>query len=125
MKYVENKQKCTAPNCQFGANKGVAPQNAHLNLNGMNYSYLRTCYITWFSSFFGTLLTFHFVAFCWIFFRSPDMPTAFAMIARIFTATPFQMIGEMITGYYFVFGVMLVGFLMHWWPSQWKEHMRG
>ena len=76
-------------------------------------------------SFLGVLLTFHFVAFCWIFFRSPDIPAAFTMIDRIFTATSFNMIKEMIMGYYFVFGIMLVGFLMHWCPPQWKEYIRG
>ena len=76
-------------------------------------------------SFFGTLLTFHFVTFCWIFFRSPDIPAAFAMINRIFAATPFSMIVEMIMGYHFVFGIMLLGFLMHWCPAQWKEYLRG
>jgi len=35
------------------------------------------------------------------------------------------MVEEMIAGYHFVFAIMLVGFLMHWCPSQWKEYMRG
>ena len=77
------------------------------------------------SSFFGLFLTFHFVAFCWIFFRSPDMPAALLMIGRIFTATPLNMVGDIITGYHFIFGVMLVGFLLHWCPAQWKEYIRG
>jgi D-alanyl-lipoteichoic acid acyltransferase DltB (MBOAT superfamily) len=76
-------------------------------------------------SFLGVLVTFHFVAFCWIFFRSTDMPAAFTMIGRIFSATPLSMVGNMITGYHLVFGVMLVGFLMHWCPAQWKEYIRG
>ena len=76
-------------------------------------------------SFLGIVITFHFVAFCWIFFRSPDMPAALTMVNRIFTATPLNLIGDMLEGYRFVFGVMLVGFLMHWCPVQWKEYIRG
>jgi D-alanyl-lipoteichoic acid acyltransferase DltB (MBOAT superfamily) len=76
-------------------------------------------------SFPGMFFTFHFVAFCWIFFRSTDMSAAFIMIGRIFSATPLNMVGNMITGYHLVFGVMLVGFLMHWCPAQWKEYIRG
>ncbi len=77
------------------------------------------------TSFFGILITFHFVAFCWIFFRSTDMSSAFTMLGRIASATPFSLIGEMIWGYRFVFAVILVGFLMHWCPMQWKEYIRG
>ena len=75
--------------------------------------------------FLGTFITFHFVAFCWIFFRSPDMQAAFTMIERIFNPTPFMLIIEMIVGYYFVFALILTGFLMHWCPAQWKEYLRG
>jgi D-alanyl-lipoteichoic acid acyltransferase DltB (MBOAT superfamily) len=76
-------------------------------------------------SFLGIILTFHFVAFCWIFFRSTDMQAAFSMISRIFSATPLSLVGDMLAGYYFVFAVMLVGFLMHWCPAQRKEYIRG
>jgi len=75
-------------------------------------------------SVLGIFLTFHFVAFCWIFFRSTDMTAALTTISRIFTATPFSLISEMIAGYHFVFSVMLLGFLMHWCPPQWKEYIR-
>ena len=77
------------------------------------------------TSALSTLITFHFVAFCWIFFRTPDMQTATSMIKRIFSATPLSLVGEMIMGYYFVFAIILTGFLMHWCPAQWKEYVRG
>jgi len=77
------------------------------------------------SSFFGVFFTFHFVAFSWIFFRSTDMLSAFTMMGRMFTATPLHLVGEMIAGYHFVFSVILIGFLMHWCPAQWKENLRG
>ena len=75
--------------------------------------------------FIGTVFTFHFVVFCWIFFRATDIHSAGVMLQRIFTATPLQFVGDIIVGYRFVFGVMLVGFLLHWCPAQWKELFRG
>lgn len=73
----------------------------------------------------GIIFTFHFVVFCWIFFRASDMHSAGVMLQRIFTATSFSSIGEMIVAYRPVFGIMLLGFLMHWCPAQWKEYLRG
>ena len=37
----------------------------------------------WYSQIFGTLLTFNFVAFCWIFFRATSFGSAFASIEQI------------------------------------------
>ena len=73
----------------------------------------------------GVIITFHFVAFCWIFFRSPDMSSALLMLNRVFNPTPLNLVGDMIASYYFVFGVMMFGFIMHWCPAQWKEYIRG
>ena len=38
-----------------------------------------------FSRFWGTILTFHFVAFCWIFFRASSFQSAFTSITQIFS----------------------------------------
>jgi D-alanyl-lipoteichoic acid acyltransferase DltB (MBOAT superfamily) len=80
---------------------------------------------TWFPRMSGLLVTFHFVAFCWIFFRAPNMSTALEMLHRIFTPTPLYLVNEMIAGYRFVFGVMFTGYVFHWLPAQWKEYGRG
>ncbi|MEK0440169.1 MAG: hypothetical protein RLZZ504_1085, partial [Bacteroidota bacterium] len=37
----------------------------------------------WYTRVFGTILTFHFVAFCWIFFRATSFGSAFASIEQI------------------------------------------
>jgi D-alanyl-lipoteichoic acid acyltransferase DltB (MBOAT superfamily) len=76
-------------------------------------------------SFLGVLITFHFVAFCWIFFRADDMQSATMMISRIAAPTSLQMIAEILHKYWFVFTVILLGFLLHWVPEQWKEYTRG
>ena len=76
-------------------------------------------------SLLGIFFTFQFVSFCWIFFRASDFAAALTMIERIFTVTSFSLIADITTGYHFVFGVMMVGFLIHWCPAQWKEYLRG
>ncbi|MDR2040043.1 MAG: MBOAT family protein, partial [Bacteroidales bacterium] len=76
-------------------------------------------------SFLGVLITFHFVAFCWIFFRASDMSVATEMIRRICSPTSLSVIKDIIWGYRFIFLIILAGFLMHWTPAQWKEYIRG
>ena len=78
-----------------------------------------------FSSFFGAFVTFHFVVFCWIFFRADSLSMALEMLHRICTHTPGYLLGDMLWGYRSVFGVMLAGFIVHWLPAQWKESIRG
>ncbi|MDR1672270.1 MAG: MBOAT family protein [Bacteroidales bacterium] len=74
-------------------------------------------------SFAGLLLTFHFTAFCWIFFRADDMDTVTEMIRRIFSVTPSVLLGDMMFSYNTVFAVIFAGFLAHWLPAQWKEYV--
>jgi D-alanyl-lipoteichoic acid acyltransferase DltB (MBOAT superfamily) len=40
---------------------------------------------SYFSRFWGTIITFHFVAFCWIFFRAASFQSAFTSITQIFS----------------------------------------
>ncbi len=71
------------------------------------------------------LLTFHFVAFCWIFFRARDFETAFAVIHNIslleFNVSQWQTI---ILGYQNVFIVMLIGYLWHFMPEKLSGFLR-
>jgi D-alanyl-lipoteichoic acid acyltransferase DltB (MBOAT superfamily) len=75
--------------------------------------------------FIGVVLTFHFVAFCWIFFRADDMQSALAIIRRIATPTSFPLIGEIVENYRKFFIILAVGFFIHWLPAQRKEQLRG
>ena len=69
------------------------------------------------TTFFSILITFHFVAFCWIFFRARDFNTAFDIITNIsqlqFNLQEWQTI---ILGYQNVFLVMLIGYIWHFLP---------
>lgn len=63
------------------------------------------------------LFTFHFVCFCWIFFRAPNMHTAIQLIHQIiFNFNP-QVFFDFVIGYKNVLIVMLLGFGLHLIPK--------
>ncbi len=65
----------------------------------------------------GVLLTFHFVCFCWIFFRADDMHAAGSMISQIaFHFTP-SVFFDFITGYRNILLVLLMGYTLHFIPK--------
>ena len=62
------------------------------------------------------LLTFHYVAFAWIFFRAPDLATAGAILARIASATvSFANVSE---GLWLILAIAL---LAHYVPKKWFD----
>jgi len=75
--------------------------------------------------FFSVLFTFHLVTFAWIFFRAQNMHKAKQMISQIFSNFNFGLIPEMIASYSEIFGIMLIGFILHWLPDNFKEKYRG
>lgn len=71
--------------------------------------------------FIGAVLTFHFVCFCWIFFRNTDFDTSVDMLQQIFTLFRPQLFGQLVTGYWEVFLLMGIGYLLHWVPRRWEQ----
>lgn len=71
--------------------------------------------------FFAVVLTFHFVCFCWIFFRNTTFEGSATMIRQIFTAFHPELAGQLFTGYWKVFLLMEVGYLLHACPDRWQE----
>lgn len=71
------------------------------------------------TTFLSVVLTFHFVVFCWIFFRAKDFATAFDVLQNIsllhFRWKEWETI---ILGYQNVFFVMLFGYIWHFLPSK-------
>jgi alginate O-acetyltransferase complex protein AlgI len=66
----------------------------------------------------GVLLTFHFVCFCWIFFRATSMTNAWEVITQIVLHfTPAVFIDFMV-GYKVVVLLMLVGYGLHFIPKK-------
>jgi D-alanyl-lipoteichoic acid acyltransferase DltB (MBOAT superfamily) len=71
--------------------------------------------------FFGVLITFHFVCFCWIFFRNVDFSTSIDMLRQLFTSFHAELFPQLITGYWKVFALMAVGYFLHFVPSSWEQ----
>ncbi len=74
----------------------------------------------------SVLLTFHFVAFCWIFFRAKDFTIALDLIHNIGNVTfdPAQW-KIIIMGYKNVFLLMLIGYVWHFLPDGFTRAMKG
>lgn len=68
------------------------------------------------------LITFHFIAFCWIFFRASDFSNALNVIANIglIKWNP-QNWWSVIAGYQNVMILLLIGFLWHFVPQRWQD----
>ena len=64
------------------------------------------------------LLTFHFVAFCWIFFRNHTFEGSWLMIERIATDFHPELFLQVVEGYWIVFAMMLLGYLTHFIPDR-------
>ncbi|MBC8110351.1 MAG: hypothetical protein H7Y04_04755, partial [Verrucomicrobia bacterium] len=81
----------------------------------------------------GQVLTFNFVAFCWIFFRAENLQTAFQVLDRIGSNFGWQQIlpagnwltspDGMIYSYRWVFLLIISGFLIHWIRKDTKQYV--
>jgi alginate O-acetyltransferase complex protein AlgI len=69
-------------------------------------------------NFLGVLLTFHFVCFCWIFFRAADMETIGTMLDQIFRHFNAKIFFEFIAGYKIVIMLMIIGYTLHFIPHR-------
>ena len=66
---------------------------------------------------FATILTFHFVCFAWIFFRNSTFAGSLTMLSRIATDFHAELLPQVIAGYPWVFGIMLLGYVTHYLPE--------
>lgn len=80
----------------------------------------RNCFVR----FFSLLVTFHFVCFCWIFFRASDAETAFAVIRSIFSGMTFTQVASVLTAYWKPAALIGFGYLVHWLPQKAKNSMQ-
>ena len=71
--------------------------------------------------FFGILITFHFVCFCWIFFRNAQFSTSLDMLKQIFTTFRPLLFPQLISGYWEVFALMGLGYFLHFVPDSWEH----
>ncbi len=77
-----------------------------------------------FSRFMGQFITFHFVCFCWIYFRASDIPTVHAVLEQIAFSFQAGLIPEIIGAYYPVFLLMVFGFMVHFLPVHFKKSIQ-
>lgn len=80
-------------------------------------------------------ITFHFVCFCWIFFRANDIElggnhilpateVAWQMLGQMVNNLQPQLLPELIVGYGTVFSLMAIGYFSHWMPTSWKQWLQ-
>jgi alginate O-acetyltransferase complex protein AlgI len=76
-------------------------------------------------TFFSILLTFHFVVFCWLFFRAKDFDTALQVMVNITNVTfnPEQW-QTIIMGYKNVFLLMAIGYVWHFLPENFTTQLK-
>lgn len=70
--------------------------------------------------FLSWLLTFHFVAFCWIYFRAADTKVVSDMIGQVLYHFDVSGLWSRILSYRAVIGLVLLGYTVHLLPSVWK-----
>lgn len=71
--------------------------------------------------FLGMLETFHFVCFCWIFFRHAEFSPAVDMLKQIAMSFRPQVFPQLIVGYWEVFALMGLGYVLHFLPDSWER----
>jgi D-alanyl-lipoteichoic acid acyltransferase DltB (MBOAT superfamily) len=74
-------------------------------------------------NFLAGLLTFHFVCFCWIYFRADNVPTVEMMISRIFNNFSIPDIAVKVAAYWKPFAFILIGYFLHFLPKNIKIQM--
>ena len=68
--------------------------------------------------FAGLVFTFHFVCFCWIFFRAADFPTAWQVINQIFTSFNGEIFFQWVVGFRNVAMLIVCGYVFHFIPQR-------
>ncbi|MCW3071392.1 MAG: rane-bound O-acyltransferase family protein [Bacteroidetes bacterium] len=69
----------------------------------------------------GVIITFHFVCFCWIFFKASSFHDAGVIISQIFTNFNGAAWRPMLEAYGLVFAVMLLGYVIHFIPGSYQR----
>ncbi|WP_346860567.1 MBOAT family O-acyltransferase [uncultured Draconibacterium sp.] len=78
----------------------------------------------WAVNIWKIALTFTFITFTRVFFRSGSMEVVNGMLHQIGTDIQFALIPEVLLAYKWVFLVMAFGFFTHWLSESWKEKVK-
>ena len=71
-------------------------------------------------SFLSWLLTFHFVCFCWIFFRAENMNVSGQVLYQIFNRFSPNVLWDFIKGYGYVITLIIIGYTLHFTPKKFE-----
>ena len=63
-------------------------------------------------------ITFHFVCFCWIFFRAANITTVGEILSQILYNFNLGLVPEFVQGYRVVLMLMIIGYLLHFIPRE-------
>jgi D-alanyl-lipoteichoic acid acyltransferase DltB (MBOAT superfamily) len=72
----------------------------------------------WIGTIVGVIFTFHFVCFCWIFFRAGSFTDGMVMLQQMFEHFSPEVFVPMLTAYQPVMIIMGIGFLLHFMPTK-------
>jgi D-alanyl-lipoteichoic acid acyltransferase DltB (MBOAT superfamily) len=75
------------------------------------------------SKFTGQVVTFHFVAFCWIFFRAENIDIVGQVLSQIAVHFQPELIPQVVEAYKAIFILMAIAYLIHWTPKGLKEYV--
>lgn len=78
----------------------------------------------WLMKLLGWFLTFNFVAFCWIYFRAATFEDANNVIWQIANNMNFALIPTVAQGYYNVFILLGIGYLIHFFPAGFERWLQ-
>lgn len=79
---------------------------------------------SWMGRFFGLTTTLVFITLTRAWFRSPGWDEAISLLERIWNTMDWSQTWLILEGYHKPMIVMVLGYLIHWIPSNWKEKYR-
>lgn len=68
------------------------------------------------------VVTFHFIVFCWIFFRNASFNYSWQMISKIFTEFNIGLLPQIWNGYALVISLIIFGFILHFLPERLSKY---
>ncbi len=77
-----------------------------------------------FERIFYGFITFHFVCFCWIFFRAENLRIVNEVLTQITTNFNVAIMGDVFISYYKIIFIMALGYFIHWLPTSFKDEFR-
>ncbi len=78
----------------------------------------------WATHLWKVFLTFNFITFTRIWFRSESIQQANQFMSQVWNNLDLNMVGDVILSYYKVFLLMALGYIVHWLPSSLKNSYR-